>query len=245
MTKLEDALEMKSPLTSASTILLKNLNMNQHQNKHETSQSMTLFAQNITEHGNCMSVVKAFETLHCASWMKERCLIIKEKLKNTIKADCEWKSDAAAHLAVVLEDHHWTNQEWDDVCCLLAELDSDHIAANPVLVSTPTACKSEMKDDPDSPGWWEASTGFGSEQFWTVKDKEIKDLIKKKTWPATPGNMPLELGKQVTHRTRAFKKRRLPNGICRKHKARFCVHGDLQKISNKKMLEAVDTHCIF
>ena len=101
----------------------------------------------------------------------------------------------------MLEDHHWTNQEWDDICCLLTELDSNHIAANLVLVSTPTACKSEMKDDPDSPGWWEASTGFGSEQFWRVKDKEIKDLIKKKTWPATPRNMPLDLGKQVTHRT--------------------------------------------
>ena len=140
MTKLEDALEMKSPLTSVPIILLNNLNMNQHQNKHETSQSMTLFAQNITEHGNCMSVVKAFETFHCASWMKERCLIIKEELNNNNNVDdCEWS--------------------------LLAELDSNHIAANPVLVPTPTACKSKKKDDTDSPGWWEATTGSNSEQF--------------------------------------------------------------------------------
>jgi len=60
-------------------------------------------------HDNHMSAVKAFETLHCTSCMKENDLIIKEKLNNNIKADCEWKSDAAAHLAVVLEDHHWTN----------------------------------------------------------------------------------------------------------------------------------------
>ena len=65
----------------------------------------------------------------------------------------------------MLEDHHWTNQEWDGVCCLLAELDSNHIVANLVLVPTPTACDSKKSDDPDSPGWWKATTGSESEQI--------------------------------------------------------------------------------
>ena len=128
-----------------------------------------------------MSIVKAFGTLHCASCMKARCLIIEEELKHNNKADCKWKSDAAAHLAVVLEDHHWSNQEWDGICCLLAEFDSNHIAANPVLVPTLTAYKSKKKDDQDSPGWWEATTGSKSEQLWAAMDKEIKDLVKRST----------------------------------------------------------------
>ena len=104
-----------------------------------------------------MSVVKAFEILHCTSCMKERCLIIKEELNNN-------------------------NNEDDCELSLLAEHDSNHIAANPVLVPTPTACKSKTKNGSDSPDWWEATTCSESEQFWTAMDKETHDLIKKKTW---------------------------------------------------------------
>ena len=65
----------------------------------------------------------------------------------------------------------------------LAEFDSAHIASNPVLVPTATAYKSKKKDDPDSPGWWESTTGSESEQFLIATDKEIKDLVKRSTWP--------------------------------------------------------------
>ena len=123
--------------------------------------------------------------------MKKRRLIIKEKLNNNNdKSASEWTSDAAAHLDVVLEDHHWTNQEWDSICCLLAELDSKHFAANPVLVPTLIAYKSKEKDDPASSGWWKAATGSVSEQLWMVMDKEIKDLFKRSTWSVVPRRSP-------------------------------------------------------
>jgi len=140
----------------------------------------------------------------------------------------------------VLDDHRWTNHEWDGICCLLAEIDSTCIAANPVLIPTPTAYKSKKQDDPDTPGWWEATTGSDSEQFWAAMDREIMDLVKRKTWSMVPRSKPKQLGKQVVPGTWAFKKKQLPCGTFRKHKARFCVRGDLQKISNKKMQEAMD-----
>ena len=72
-------------------------------------------------------------------------------------------------------------------------------------------------------------------------DKEIIDLVKRKTWSVVPRSKPLQLGKQVVPRTWAFKKKWLPCGTFRKHKASFCVPGDLQKISNKKMQEAIES----
>ena len=67
--------------------------------------------------------------------MEERHLIINEELNNNNnnEDDCEWS--------------------------LLAELDSNHIAANPVLIPTPTpnAHKSKKKNDSDRPGCWETN----------------------------------------------------------------------------------------
>ena len=107
----------------------------------------------------------------------------------------------------MLDDHRWTNHEWDGICCLLAEIDSTCIAANPVLIPTPTAYKSKKQDDPDTPGWWEATTGSDSEQFWAAMDREIMDLVKRKTWSVVPRSKPLQLGKQVVPGTWAFKKK--------------------------------------
>ena len=56
-----------------------------------------------------------------------------------------------------------------------------------------------------------------------------------------PRSKPLQLGKQVVPGTWAFKKKQLPCGTFKKHEARFCVRGDLQKISNKKMQDAVES----
>ena len=78
------------------------------------------------------------------------------------------------------------------------------------------------------------------EQFWAAMDKEIQDLVKRKTWSVIPRSKALELGKQVVPGAWAFKKKRAPNGTHRKHKARFCVCGDLQKISNNEIQEAMN-----
>ena len=66
------------------------------------------------------------------------------------------------------------------------------------------------------------------------------DLVKRKTLSVVPRSEPLQLGKQVVPGTWAFKKKWLPCGTFRKHKARFCARGDLQKISNKKMQDAMN-----
>jgi len=181
---------MESPLAPVPTILLNNLNMKQHWNKCETSLSITLFGMAILQ-SKSQSMKMFGMTITWVLWKhldfalhhmhEKRRLIIKEKLNNNNdKSASEWTSDAAAHLDVVLEDHHWTNQEWDSICCLLAELDSKHFVANPVLVPTPTACKSETKNDSDSPGWWEATTCSKSEQLWTAMDKKPMIWLKRK-----------------------------------------------------------------
>ena len=85
-----------------------------------------------------------------------------------------------------------------------------------------------------------SKTGSKSEQFWAAMDKEIKGLVKRSTWSVVPTSKPLATGNEVVSGTWAFRKKRPPDGTFRKHKARFCVRGDLQKISNKKMQEAMD-----
>jgi len=75
-------------------------------------------------------------------------------------------------------------------------------------------------------------------------DKKANDLIEKKTWSATPRDKPLASDKQVAPGDWALKERRLPNRTCRKCQVRFCAHGNLQKISNKKMQEAGDRSVI-
>ena len=126
------------------------------------------------------------------------------------------------------------------------KVDSNHFAANPALfpISTATAHKSKKKNDSDSPGWWETTTCFESEQFWTAMDKETNDLIKRKTWSATPNDKPLASVKQVALWDCAFKKRRLLNRTCRKHQARFSAHHNLQSISNQKIEKVKDTSAI-
>ena len=74
-----------------------------------------------------------------------------------------------------------------------------------------------------------------------VMNKGIKDLVKRLTWSVASRSKSIAKGKQVIPETWTHEKKRLTDGTLRKDKARFCVHGDLQKISNKKMQEAVDS----
>jgi hypothetical protein len=66
------------------------------------------------------------------------------------------------------------------------------------------------------------------ELFESAMDKEINDLESFKTWKLIKRNQ-VPKGKKILPSTWTFRRKRSPDGTIAKHKARFCVRGDLQK----------------
>jgi hypothetical protein len=87
--------------------------------------------------------------------------------------------------------------------------------------------------DPDSPSFHEAMHGPDSEHYINAMKTEIAQLLKQKTWERIPRasvpNGPDGKSRRVLKGTWVFKLKRLPDGSPLKHKARYCVRGDMQK----------------
>jgi Reverse transcriptase (RNA-dependent DNA polymerase) len=78
--------------------------------------------------------------------------------------------------------------------------------------------------DSDSPSFYEAIHGPYSTEYREAMRTEIEALEKQNTWDSIlrPPNQ------RVLKSTWVFKLKRLPDGTPQRHKARFCVRGDLQ-----------------
>ena len=79
-------------------------------------------------------------------------------------------------------------------------------------------------NDADTPNWNQAMNGPFAEGFWEACHKEIMTLIKMGVWEVVDR----EAWMQVIPTTFAFRIKRLPSGVIRKLKARFCVRGDME-----------------
>ena len=88
-------------------------------------------------------------------------------------------------------------------------------------------------NDPDMPSYTTAVTGQHAEEYIAAMKKEIRQLIKQKTWtdmyrrkvpPADNGER-----RPILKGTWVFKLKRYPDGTPMKFKARYCGRGDLQR----------------
>ena len=88
-------------------------------------------------------------------------------------------------------------------------------------------------NDPDMPSYADAVSGEHANEYILAMKKEIRQLIKQKTWtPLYRREVPLsESGtkRPILRGTWAFKLKRYPDGSPMKFKARYCVRGDLQR----------------
>jgi hypothetical protein len=82
-------------------------------------------------------------------------------------------------------------------------------------------------NDADTPTWNEAMNGPYAEGFWEACHKEIDTLVDMGVWEVVDK----EDWMSIIPTTWAFRVKRLPSGLIRKLKARFCVRGD-QEIEN-------------
>ena len=82
-------------------------------------------------------------------------------------------------------------------------------------------------NDADTPNWNQAMNGPFAEGFWEACHKELGTLEDMGVWEVVDR----EPWMSVVATTFAFKIKRLPSGLIRKLKARFCIRGD-QEIEN-------------
>jgi hypothetical protein len=100
--------------------------------------------------------------------------------------------------------------------------------------SDPRAYAAKHKlNDPDNPTYNEALSGKHATEYEQAMIKEIRQLIKQRTWSAIPRSEVPKTSKgerrPILKGTWAFKLKRLPDGSPLKFKARYCVRGDLQR----------------
>jgi hypothetical protein len=113
-----------------------------------------------------------------------------------------------------------------------AELQTD-LTTGESHCSDPRAYAAKHKiHDPDMPSFHEALTGEHAVEYSEAMKKEIRQLIKQRTWEAVPCTKVPKTndGKQrkILNGTWAFKLKRLPDGSPSRFKARYCVRGDQQ-----------------
>ena len=143
-----------------------------------------------------------------------------------------WKSDMVVNLAASLNQKHWHPSEVKQLQLLLAEIDAEESAKNPVYALTASKAK-----DPDAPNLWQAMSSDEHEEWMTAMRAEIKSLQARKTWKIVER---IVAGKEhVIPGTWSFKKKRLPDGTFRKYKARWCKRGDIER---KKAGPSLDTY---
>jgi len=143
----------------------------------------------------------------------------------------KWRSGHVANLAAALSSgNDWSLRSWDEINSLLTDMDDPSWDSTPISMkpSLFVAKKKRKVPDPDTPNYTEAMSGEDSESYWRAMNDEIKSLVKRDTWEAV-SRSEVPDGEDVVPGTWAFKCKRRPDGSFRKHKARFCVRGDLQK----------------
>ncbi len=84
----------------------------------------------------------------------------------------------------------------------------------------------------DDPTYNDALTGEHSKQFEEAMTREIRELEGRDAWTGVLRSS-VPKGIQIVPLTWVFKIKRLPNGDLDKFKARICVRGDLQKVTDE------------
>ena len=91
----------------------------------------------------------------------------------------------------------------------------------------PLAFSAKVNDD-DTPNFREAMNGPDQAGFRTAMVKEWNQLLDKEIWTVVDRKIPLKLDKNIVGIQWVFKRKRFPDGLIRKLKARLVVRGDQQ-----------------
>ena len=91
-------------------------------------------------------------------------------------------------------------------------------------VYEPVAWKAST--DPDTLTWDEAMASEDRDEFVTAATVEIRTLEGNETWDEVPMS---DAKERIIPGTWTFKRKRTPDGAIYRHKARYCVRGDLQE----------------
>jgi hypothetical protein len=90
----------------------------------------------------------------------------------------------------------------------------------------PDAFKARAVKDPDTLSYQEAMASSDKEKWMDAAQKEISGLESKGTWEEVPM---ADAKAKIIPGTWVFRIKRSPSGEVKKHKARFCVRGDLEE----------------
>ena len=139
-----------------------------------------------------------------------------------------------ANMATIIGKSPLSDPSKNKVCGLLAHCDDD------VASSThrPLIYKTKKTSDPDVPTCTDEMSGDDGPEFRLAMTKETQNLTKRKTWSSVDCKS-IPSHKKIVPGTWAFKVKHKPDGSCLKHKARFCVRGNLQK---KQVDDNADSH---
>jgi hypothetical protein len=135
-----------------------------------------------------------------------------------------------AYLSSVLDP---TRTNYESELAYMADASTDFVTGD-IHCTDPRASAAKHKiNDPDMPSYNEAVTGPHAEEYIKAMKKEIKQLVKQKTWTALyRKDVPRTSSgdyRPILKGTWAFKLKRYPDGSPMKFKARYCVRGDLQR----------------
>ena len=92
----------------------------------------------------------------------------------------EWKNDAVASIAYMIQDRGFdSNVDTDDILSLLAEWDAEDFMDTPSTfdMRESYALKTQ-RHDPDTPTYMEALSGENSEEYFKKMDDEIRNLMR-------------------------------------------------------------------
>ena len=133
-------------------------------------------------------------------------------------------------LASILDTSH---TEYESNLAYMADISTD-LDTREYNGNDPRAYAGKHKlNDPDMPSYSDAVTGKHANEYIDAMKKEIKQLIKQKTWtPLYRRQVPSTSDgarRPILKGTWVFKLKRYPDGSPMKFKARYCVRGDLQR----------------
>ena len=140
------------------------------------------------------------------------------------KPASQWVSDHTAAVAAI-ESGLFSADAWDEIQGMMACQAINH---GTVFSAEPEVLKSQKRSSPDEPTLMEALSSPDSEEWGGAMKVEVVNLEKRKTWDVIQRSS-VPKGVKIIPGTWAFKCKRKPDGSFRKHKARFCVRGDIQK----------------
>ena len=81
----------------------------------------------------------------------------------------------------------------------------------------------------DTPNYTEAMASPDAEGFREAMQLEIDQLQSMQAWIVVPRQKAIDMNKKVIDSVWAFKRKRYPDGLVKKLKARLCIRGDQQK----------------